>query len=479
MTRSTLPARSHVSPTARGILDLLSDEQVHDREDVLRAGVAAILAEDFEDAVKEGRRVRKNVDCGIRELAMSGARSKARTHLMIAVRGKRVLQLRGGAQYRMPVALARQWAVEKAAAEIRHPRETVATQEYGKCTYYADIPEWEGWAYAPLHEKDVAHVRLVHTISLKTIRDAFPGWAVTESPEGLVTVAAAPGVPVKDVVLEWLAENEIANEGVRAAKGVRRRNLDELDPEFLHDVIVKSLPLAHGTVAKQHRASMEVLTGSTGDAAGWVNLWVVELATTFDAQLGRPFGTWVRSQIKYKIQDLNRATNGRTASDLEIKFAKVQEALEAESGATPSGEEMAEKMNLTSAEMEVKRAALSQLRAIRSANTLDTSPDAPVVQTIDETVDPERDAVLREQSQRITLALLAASGTYNPDTGTGTLERPLGFLTTYLMEWNDWVKSDLVYLAGCAASRVTKEVEEVKELLKVELADLAVREIPD
>lgn len=468
------------SPSSIELYNLICDGQPHLEAELRPRVVAAALATDYWACVRHGERLnRSQTEDGeqgrpLRELALSGARYAANNALHVAKRDGRATRAGRGKTKTITANpdFAAAWSVEKSERERPQTREPVSTQRFGKVTYYGGIPEWEGWAHAPLRKRDVAHVRLVHAVPLDQLRAAFPGWVVNESPDGLVSVSAHPGAPVKQVVNEWLAANNLAHEGVRDAFGVRRRDLSELPEGFLHGLVTRTVPLAQGIVSRRHGAAMEVLTGSTEDAQAWVRLWIVELVATFDAQLGRPFGTWVAGKLKYKVQDLNRQINGRTASDLEIKFAKAQEKLEKDGNQTPDKAALAQELKLAPSEMEAKRNTLAQLRAIRLAFTLDVAPDAPEIPIVDPHANPEKDAIAREQASRITMALLTSSGYYDHRNAVAELELPLGFLITYLLQWDEWVKADLTYLAGCPTSRVNREVETVRQRLRVELEDM-------
>lgn len=474
-TKSTsAPARNSVSSTTRAMFDFLSDGNVHPMDDVLKAGVAGALSEDYNRCIEEGKRARRGRPASIQEYAHSGARSYARNNLMIAKRNGRVLFTGKDAdtKVRMPAAASREWASAKRLSERRQPREAVAEQPFGNISFYAGMEEWEGWAYAPLIPRDIAHVRPSIPVPLKTLEAAFPGWEVREAPDGLVSISAHPGAPVKDVVAAWFSDNGIHHDGVRDAKNVRRRNLQELPTAFFKDLVGKSVPFARGLVGSRYGASMQKLVGDYDDIDGYVTLWVLELAQSFDATLGRPFGTWITNQIPRKVQDLNRASHGRTASDAEMKHAKARADFEAEHGHSPSDTELREILGLTREEMRAKRGHLTVLASLRAPTPLETGPDAPEIQIADESISPEEFAEREERSQQITLALLAASGTYDPEAGRPVITKPLGFLVTYLMMWDEWVKGDLISLAGCADRKVTDEVENVHSELAKTLASL-------
>lgn len=467
------PFRSNLSNTTKAIFDLLSDEQQHSKEEVIEFAMAAVLSENYLKCIEEGKRARRNRPATTQEYAHSGARHFARNNLMIAERNKRVFVLgkNENTRYKMPVDIARAWKASREIEKAHQQREAVTTQPFGDVTFYADLSEWEGWAYAPLIARDIAHVRPSKTIPLSTLKKAFPGWGITEGPDGLISISAHPGAPVKEVVTEWFSANEIHHDGVRDAHNVKRRDLKQLYPPFFEDVMKKSVAFAKGLAAARYNASLQKLIGDTQDIEGYIILWVLELATSFDATLGRPFGTWVTNQLPRKIQDLNRAINGRTASDAEMRHARARIDFETEHGKSPSNEELREILGLTAEEMKNKQRHISNLTGMRMATTFDTGPDEADIHIVDESANPERDALAREKSEQITLALISVCTKFDSTTGRLTITRPLGLLMTYLMHWDDWVKGDLVALAGCADRKATDEIDAVQTDLGKRLRD--------
>lgn len=458
-----------VSPATSAIYDLLSDGQLHELEDVLKSGAIGILAADYGRCIAEGKRARHHRNASLIEYAKSGARAIARNNLMIAKRNGKVNITKRKTQpdlVRMPAVYSIEW--RRKSKEASATPGVQGNQVFGKITKYAGITEWEGWSYSPLVSKDVVHVRPTTPVPLTVLREAFPGWEVSESPEGLVTISALSGAPVKEVVADWFSTNNVYHEGVRDAKNVRRRNLNQLPKPFFQDLMKSSTSFARGLVASRHGAAMQKLVGDNDDIDGYVAQWVLELAAAFDPSLGTPFGAWLTKQLPRKIQDLGRAQHGRTAADAEILYSRAVHEYEVKYGKTPSTEELRKLMKLSREEFRAKTKHLQTLQNLRSTTTIDVDPDQPEVAIEDSKPRPEEIALAREKSQQITLALLAASGRIKEGEDLPTMTMPLGFLVTYLMHWDDWVKGDLIHLAGCADRKVTEELEKVNiDLAKI------------
>lgn len=470
--------RSTSSPSTIALFDVLCDAPTPaDKDEAFSLAAELLLGNYFPACLENGKAMEGGTGVTDSERPLWDTANKGAKHMVqsafgIAKKNGRIYATKNN-RIRMKTSLARQWSVEKEMDSLPGPKEPLGVQEFGDVTYYAGIPEWEGWSWAPLYPKDVAHVRMVHPFPLNTIRKSFPGWDITESPDGLITFSAPVGSPVKQVVSEWLTSRGIICDGVRSSSNVKRRNLRDLHPDFLEAVVMNSLPLAYGLIAKEHKASMEVLTGSDADTNAWVRLWVVELVSTFNAQLGRPFGTWVRSKLKYQVQDLNRRISGRTASDAERELAKAQVVVEQGTGAKASNKDLADTLGITVGELSEKQAFVGRLRSLRVPKTLDVGPDAPEIPVIDPTANPEQEALSRERGQRITLAVLNACGHVQPFNQKPTLDYPLAFLSVYLMQWGDWVKTDLQTLAGCSAGKMKEQLGTVHKALRSDLSDLS------
>ena len=454
----------------------LSDGKVHKTFDLVNMGTVRYLEKDYQGCVRKGRaKIKREGEASqytIPEIATYGGEELVKNLLKKAVKEGLLAETATGFKV-TKTSLGKRWEKRLSAPTIYEDyKEADSPQMWGDVAEYGGMPEWEGWSRAPLKSRDLVHVRLVRPVPLTKLRGRFPGWDVSESPEGTVVITGKPGDPVKQAVVEWLTKDNIAYESIRSATKVKRRNLKELPSSFLNDLLTRAVPLAYATILKKHRASMEILTGSQDDTKAWVSLWVTEFATMFDADKGRPFAAWAQIQIKHKVQDLNRAIHGRTASDLEIRWARAREHLENVLGRTPTQDELSQELNITEEELESKRSMLGQMKAIRSASPIDTGPDFADLPVIDHLADPESEAMRVEARQMVTLAMLNAAGRVDDVTGERILELPLGFISTYLMEWDDWVKSDLVYLSGCASSKINKELSLMKDSLKTQLEGL-------
>jgi len=468
--------RLKVSPTTRAILDFLCDGRWHTREETLVIGVKACLEGEYPRAVDEGKRVRRGRQATTTEYADSGARQFARNNLMIAVRNNRVQVDETNTKVRMSAAAARQWRRDRSAEEASAPTEAnlkgVVRQRFGDEQIFAGMLEFDAWAYAPLYARDVAYVRPNTDVDLDEMRETFPNWDISIEPDGLISIAAPVGTPVKDVVTEYLAQQGIHHEGVRDARNVRRRNINELPQDFLRELVTHYTRYAQRRVRERHAASMQRLVGDPDDIAGEVALWVMECIAGFDATHGVPFGAWLTKQLPNRVMDLNRASFGRTAADAEMRRARVIEGYEAAHGHAPTQDELRKTLGLTRDEMIRKERDLANLRGLRSTSTLETGPDAPELPVVDMSSDPEGDVLNLELMQSVSRALLSASGEWDIETGRPVHLRRLGFLIVYLMHWQEWTKGDLTILAGRAARAVSEEVDAVQKELAERLSDL-------
>lgn len=468
--------RLGLSAPTRAMLDMLCDARWHAKEDIVSVGAAAALHDDYAKCIKEGQRVRKVRDAGTSEYAESGARRIARNNLRVATLNGRVSEDATGTKVRMSAATARQWrrarSAEEASAAPAPTPGAVVRQRFGDEQVFGGMLEFDAWAHAPLYARDVAYVRPNVDVSLAELRSAFAGWDVAVEPDGLVSIAAPVGTPVKDAVTDWFEMQGIYHEGVRDARNVRRRNISDLPEAFLRELVAHYTRYAQRRVRERHAGSMQRLVGDPDDIAGLVALWVMESIAAFDASRGVPFGAWLTQQIPNRVMDLNRASFGRTAADAEMRRARIVEQFEAEHGRAPSTEELRQQLGLSPEEMARKERDLANLRGLRSTSTIETGPDAPELPIADASADPEGDVLNLELMQAVSHALLASSAEWDPETGRPVHLRRLGFLMVYLMHWQEWTKGDLTIIAGRAGRSVSEEVDAVQRELVERLADL-------
>lgn len=478
--------RSTVGTASRSMFDFLCDGRWHAKDTVISVGVASVLKDEYERAVTEGKRLRKNA-AQEHEYADSGARYLVRSALRIAQRNGRISSDPNNSErVRMTAQVARQWRRMRSAEETANqsteapPSDGVSRQRFGEERVIAGWREFDAWSLSPLSARDVAYVRPNVDVPIEELRRGFPSWELALEPDGLISIAAPCGTPVKDVVTQWLAEQGIFHEGVRDARNVRRRDISKLPPEFLEELVTYYTAYAHRRIRGRHANSMQKLVGDADDIAGEVALWVMECIAGFDPTHGVPFGAWLTKQLPNKVMDLNRASFGRTAADAEMRRAKAMEDFEAKHGVSPTQEQLREILGLSEAEFQRKERDLAHLRGLRATSTLDTAPDAPELPVPDITADPEGDALRLEQNQMISRALLAASGEWDPETGRAIKLRHLGFLIVYLVTWQEWTRGDLSLLAGRAARVVTEEVNAVQDELAERLDFLrAGRPLPE
>lgn len=474
---STKPVkREAFSATTTAMLDALCATGSMSVGDVLAHGIAATLGSDYDKAITAGKRARRSTSCTVAEYAHSGARALSRTYLFIAQKNNHIT-LTGRTDSdtaAMTPEFRRAWKRELDASTARRIQEPIATQPFGDITYYAGMSEWEGWAHAPLRSYDVLHVRPYTSIDISTWTQAFPGWTIKESPDGMISIMAPVGAPIKDVVLPWMDEHGIHHEGIREAKNVKRRNLDELPPAFLADLLDTTTPFARGIVKGRHGSSVRRLADDMDDIHSYITIWLLELAQSFDASLGNPFGTWVTKQLPRKVHDLNRTLHGRTASDAEMFYARAVADYQAKYGRSPSISELADELGITVEAVKAQKRHMDGINSVRNAAPLvraDRDDEEETVQIPDTGQSPEDFVEVDERAHQITMAILTATGVGPTEGGGAKLRKPMGFLVTYLLNYDDWVKGDLIHLAGCRDRKVSDEVSSVNKSLARNLSD--------
>jgi hypothetical protein len=467
---STIKIRERFSTTTIAMFDALTSNSQLTIGDVLTQGIEALLSTDYQKALVAGRRARHSTTATTAQYALSGARALARTYLLIAHRGGHI-ELTGRSDsdvVSLTPEFRRQWKVARARAERKVVKEPITVQAFGEVSYYGGMSEWQGWAHAPLRAYDVLHVRPFQTIDSSTWETAFPGWIIKESPDGQISLYAPVGSPIKEVVTTWMDEQGIFHEGIREAKNNRRRELNDLPPRFLADIITKMTPLSRGLIKGRHGSSINKLFDDTDDIHSHITIWILELAQSFDAQLGNPFGTWVTQQLPRKLYDLNRTLHGRTASDAEMFYARAVSNYQITYGRNPSMKELSEHLDIPIEQLKQQKSHVEGINNLRNATPLireDSSGDDETLQIADMGMSPGEFAELGERAHQVTMAILTATGSGPSESHGAVLRKPLGFLVTYLLNYDDWVKGDLIHLAGCRDRKVSEEVTSVNKSL--------------
>lgn len=476
MTKPTVTIRQKFSPTTVAMFDALVGNSSLPIGEVLTHGIRAQLSTDYTKAIEAGKRARRSKTASMDDYAKSGARALSRAYLFIAERGGHIT-ITGKSDEDIAAMTAEfrvEWKRAKERSERPHIQEPITVQSFGEVSMYGGMTEWEGWAHAPLRAFDVLHVRPYQSLDISIWESQFPGWEIKVSPDGQISIFGPQGAPVKEVVVAWMDRQGIYHEGIREAKSVRRRNLNELPARFLADLLDKMTPLARGIIKGRHGSSLKKLFDDTDDIHSHITIWLLELAQSFDAALGNPFGTWVTQQLPRKLYDLNRTLNGRTASDAELFYARAVADFQNEFGRTPSLSELSEHSGMSMEALKQQQRHIEGLSNVRNASSLmreNTSGDEEPIHIVDEQISPEEHAEIEERAHQVTMAILTATGSGPTETHGAVLRKPLGFMVTYLLNYDEWVKGDLIHLAGCRDRKVSDEVSSVNKSLARNLSN--------
>ncbi len=483
MSKSAI--RRKVSATTEAMLDVLCDGQWHDKQEIINLGAQACIADDRAAAIKKGKALRKGKGLTDDDFAVIGGRSIANNNITIACRSKRLTSSADNTRVRMYKRTAQEWRRRRSKEMTDLHAATKTTkgnagdtpnqyrQLFGEEQTFGGWLEFDAWSLAPLESRDIAYVRPNGTLDVHALQDAFPTYRVKVEPDGLVTVSAPTGAPVKENVNDWLEDNNVHHEGVRDAHDVRRRNINDLPPEFLDALAKCYTRYALGRAYERHAGSLQRLLGSPEDISGEVGLWVMECIADFNPEHGVPFGAWLTRRIRNQVMDLNRASYGRTAADAEMRRARAIEAFEAEHGRAPTREELRIALGYSEKEMRRKERDLAQLRGLRSTGTLDTGPDEADVPVADLSSDPEGESAAFEMGQEVSRALLASTGHWDSENGKPVAEQAVGFLITYLTVWDEWTKGDLTDVSDTPNRTLHDQLQQVETEMAKQLQHLA------
>ena len=419
-----------LSPATTAMFDLLSDAKHHANVALIKVGAAAALADDFEAALAFGKRVRRQY-WGADDLlddttvAATGAAEIARNGLYTAVRSGRLI--RDGDRHRMFADVAEQWRAERG--------ELITTIPAG--LEIAGLPEWEGWLFAPLTERDMVRFNSddmqVSTLRAHLRRKLGNGVVVTGNGVDLIRAVCPNGAKAKAEIERFCSRHGTTVRSLRVTRGVRRRDTSKLPPGFLDGIVLAYGSMAQRVLSRQRNRLLDVMPAADADdIAQFANLLVLEAATRYDDGKGVPFEAFVIGSIPQELSNLQRERWGRGGADAELWWRRATTAFYAEHGHEPTAAELAEYTGVEPKDvLERQRLAadIARVRAARSTDVLDRDVlehvSVPAGAEDGSAVTAER-IVLGEQAQTELSAAL---------TSAGVAVSPLGWAAVYLQTW--------------------------------------------
>lgn len=503
-----------MTPSTVAIFDLMSDGEWHLNQTLIATGAILCATEEREEALKNGHRVRRKAIASGREvteadLIASGAKDMVRNRLMIAVRGHRLERTK--THHRMLPEVCTAWNTLRPAADrpvIEVPTVTTPTRTKARLsavpnttpaeacftdpvaattpkprrTHPADLvfggmPEAEGWATAPLTLRSRVHFRTENgEVPLDDFRRDLPFGSDVAYDEGTglyrVDCEHGTGDQVRDFIRDWCEERGLKAKSLRAEHNVRRRNIADLNPDFLSDLCVYYAQYSRGRVNK-HKSTLQFHFTDRDDEQQQVFEWILEAVSRFDDTAEVPFGAFLSERISKWVHDLNRSKYGRIASDTELKYQRALQEFTSRHGRKPTEREMADLLGQDLTTFRKNAQVVSTLQGLRNVSTLDAAPDEGEIALPDE----ERTEDRYEEALKASLLsqVLTVSCDVDPDARGKLSSNPnvLGWATWYETLWGDKNKTELSNGLGTSMRNMNEYAERARLRMETHQSDLS------
>lgn len=474
MTKTRTINFGRISPTTTAMFDILADGEWHEGKHLQWEGALALITADWDTAYNRGLALRaKSVASGRHvephEYALSGANDRARNNLDIACRSKRII--RRGTQYRMLAETVRAWKTIQAE---RNAARMVTTEGHNpmKIRTFAGINEHDAFHSAPVRVRDRVMFRTNHPIPPATFQATTTlSWSFTlDDSTGLYRIdgPAYHGRIIEAQVHTWCEDSGIVASDLRIVTNVKNRDLADLDPNFLNELVAFYQPFLERRLRKAG-TSLQVHIPEAADQYQQIGEWVVSCVREYDETKGVPFGAFLVTRASHRVHDLQRNRVGRTAADNQNQIAKVQAAFSHEHGRTPTRAEMADLMGKTETEYASIVAALDVATKVHDPMSIQGMHDDNQEIQVAAEADAASSILDLDESATISAALLSACV---GDDGTPNL---VAFGHWYYKGYCNMTKAQAASAMGVSTQTVSTATDRTRTRLSAALEDMRTR----
>lgn len=473
-----------VSPTSAAQFDLLADGQWHENSEIATAGIAACIAYERDEALKQGRRVRskalaRGANISEDDIISSGAKEAARNRLMVAVRSGRVERSQDGKgnEHRMLADALAQWNAARidnpampipaattakavTASSTATSTETSPQDEaeatvtdlvparYRKVLNFGGKGEFEGFAEAPRRSFTRVHYHTDFPISMDKFRTELPAGTTATHDEGTglyrVDHPTMSGADLADTVKTWCAANSIVTVGLRPEpKQMHRRSLRDLDPNFLSDLCRHYSPYSLKRL-QQNMSTLRMHFTDNDEIVQRVNEWILEAVAQFDDTKGVPFGAFLAGKLSKWVHDLNRNSFGRVLTDHEKKTNTVIATFQQANHRLPTDAELAAALGQSLPNLRKNATAVATINALRNIGTIDGTFDGEGYEIALPDANRVEDQIMDDLDKSVLSAALTRACAPDPNAkGRAAQPNVLGLVTLYATTWGGETKTDL------------------------------------
>jgi len=243
---------------------------------------------------------------------------------------------------------------------------------------FGGVPEADGWAKAPLSTFDLVHFRLNRHLPLSELREHLTTSlddtvSLTLDADDLYRAFVSPGNgPLTAVrIADWCQGHGYRTTGLRADLNRRRRDLSDMDPQFVADLMAHYEGYGMRRLQK-HMSSVLLHLPEYDDVKQQLAVWIMEAMIRFDDTKGVPFGAWLSAALSKWVHDLNRSSYGRTVADAELSQHRAVAGFTATEHRSPTEAELAGLVGTSLTALRRSRQAVSVVNGLRACLSIDS-----------------------------------------------------------------------------------------------------------
>lgn len=267
--------------------------------------------------------------------------------------------------FRLPEKYVRQWRNSRGLS--------MDTVDSHSPRFFGGMIEDDGWAHAPLTERQLLSFRANSHITSQVIREKIGDMGeVNQAEDGLFRIISTQGDELYDLLKEWNRfEPEVKIEGLRLTYGTFRRNIQDLPPAYLADFCEFYGSFSY-VLLRNNMSSVVKHIPENDDTQQQIYLWVLDAIVRYDDKTCIPFAAYLSTCLLRWVHNLNRKPFGRAAADNELKHFRANSQFEAENGRKPSLHELAGILEENVEKVIKDSLSIKMVSNLRSATTLDS-----------------------------------------------------------------------------------------------------------
>lgn len=257
--------------------------------------------------------------------------------------------------------------------------------------WFGNILEDDGWLLAELKKYDLVHFRADAALTRDQIHEIVGGkLSLIQIDDGLFRVFSHAGEDVFNTIQIFKeAHPEYDIRGMRLERDLRRRELEDLPPRFVDD-LVKYYGQFAKVLLRSYMSSINKHLSDPDDIQQQIYLWVLDAIQRYDAETSIPFAAYLSASLKKWVFNLNRKAYGRAVADAELKHARAIAEFKADNGRDPRPEELALLLQEDLAATKKDSAVINtvfNLRNISTINSEESEMQLPADNLVEDNID--------------------------------------------------------------------------------------------